>query len=105
MFRSVLDKTMKASGYKDVGSLYQQLEAAAADGVFTDVRKKRVHEDIRVLGNDVLHDEWVPVPEESVEEVHRYAQRILEDLYDHRPTTLALLRSKNRVPEEDKPKP
>jgi hypothetical protein len=103
MFRSVLDKTMRANGYKGVGNLQQQIEAAASDGVITESRKKRAHEDIRVLGNDVLHDEWQPVEVEQVEPAHHYAQRILEDLYDDRSTTLNLLRSKGRKPDEDKP--
>lgn len=102
LFRSVLDKTMRANGYKNKGSLQQQIDAAAADGVINEGRKKRAHEDIRVLGNDVLHDEWVPVPEDAVEAAHHYAQRILEDFYDDRPTMLLLLRAKGRTPDEDK---
>ena len=105
LFRSVLDKTMRANGYKTKGmDLHKQIEAAAADGIITESRKKRAHEDIRVLGNDVLYDEWEAIPEEAVEAAHHYAQRILEDFYDDRPTTLTLLRAKGRVPDEDKPR-
>jgi hypothetical protein len=103
LFRSVLDKTMKANGYKKVGDLYKQIEAAAADGVITEARKKRAHEDIRVLGNDVLHDEWRPISADDVQPAHHYAQRILEDLYGDRPTVLAILRAKGRTPAEDIP--
>jgi len=104
LFRSVLDKTMRANGYKTKAmDLYKQIEAAASDGVITEPRKRRAHDDIRVLGNDVLHDEWDQVPEEAVEAAHHYAQRVLEDFYDDRPTTLAQLRGKGRVPDEDKP--
>jgi hypothetical protein len=103
LFRSALDKTMRANGYKEVAKdLYKQIEAAAADGVITEPRKRRAHEDIRVLGNDVLHEEWQPIPEDAVEAAHHYAQRVLEDFYDDRPTALALLRSKGRVPDEGK---
>jgi len=102
MFRSVLDKTMRANGYKEVGNLFKQIEAAADDGLITGLRKKRAHDDIRVLGNDVLHDEWVAIPLEDVEAARHYAQRILEDFYDDRPTALVLLRSKGRTAEEDK---
>jgi hypothetical protein len=103
LFRSVLDKTMRANGYKTRGvDLYNQIEAAAGDGVITEARKRRAHDDIRVLGNDVLHDDWEPIPPEAVEAAHHYAQRILEDFYDDRPTTLALLRAKGRAPDEDK---
>jgi hypothetical protein len=105
LFRSVLDKTMRANGYKKVGDLWKQIETAGDDGVITGSRKKRAHEDIRVLGNDVLHDEWEPIPEDAVEAAHHYAQRILEDFYDDRPTTLTLLRAKGRVPDEDKSPP
>jgi len=101
MFRSVLDKTMRDNGYKNEGNLKQQVDAAAVDGVITEARKKRAHEDIRVLGNDVLHDEWQPISVEEMEPAHNYAQRILEDLYDDRPTTLRILRDKGRTPEEE----
>jgi hypothetical protein len=103
MFRSVLDKTMRANGYSGVGNLKQQIDAAASDGVITESRKRRAHDEIRVLGNDVLHDEWQPVAVEEVELAHHYSQRILEDLYDDRATTLTLLRSRNRRPDEDLP--
>lgn len=103
LFRSVLDKTMRANGYKtlETKDLFKQIEAAAADGVITESRKKRAHEDIRVLGNDVLHDEWHPIGLESVEVARHYAQRILEDFYDDRPTILGMLRAKGRVAHED----
>ncbi|MET1478997.1 MULTISPECIES: DUF4145 domain-containing protein [Burkholderia] len=60
MFRSVLDKALRASGYKiKKGTpLEQQIDLAAADGVITAARKKRAHEEIRTLGNYVLHETW-----------------------------------------------
>lgn len=105
MFRSVLDKTLRASGYKvKKGTpLDQQIDAAAADAVITKARQLRAHDEIRVLGNDVLHDEWREIPLEDVEAARHYAQRILEDLYDDRPSVLALLRAAGKVPDEDKP--
>jgi Domain of unknown function (DUF4145) len=102
MLRSVLDKTMRANGYQGVGNLEKQIDAAAADGVITETRRKRAHEDIRVLGNDVLHDEWHEIPMDDVQQAHHYAQRILEDLYDDRQTILGILRSKKRQPDEDR---
>jgi hypothetical protein len=104
MFRSVLDKTMRANGYKlKAGTnLEQQIDMAAADGVITAARKKRAHDEIRVLGNDVLHEEWRKIKAEDVELARHYAQRILEDLYDDRTSVLALLRAANRVADEDK---
>jgi hypothetical protein len=103
LFRSVLDKVMRDNGYKSAGSLEKQIEAAAADGVLTEARKKRAHEDIRVLGNDVLHDEWRPITADDVEPAHVYGQRILEDFYGDRETVLGILRAKGRKPSEDKP--
>jgi hypothetical protein len=45
----------------------------------------------------VLHDDWREISEEEVEDSHRYTQRIIEDLYDDRPTVEAILVSKNRL--------
>lgn len=105
MFRSVLDKTLRASGYKiKKGTpLEQQIDLAAADGVITAARKKRAHEEIRTLGNYVLHDEWRSVSLDEVNTAREYAGRLLHDLYDDRETVLAVLREKGRVPEEDQP--
>lgn len=104
MFRSVLDKTMRANGYKTSKEkqLFDQIEAAASDGVITEARKIRAHNEIRVLGNDVLHDDWQEIPKVDVEASRHYCQRILEDLYDDRPSVLALIRKAGRIPDEDK---
>lgn len=104
MFRSVLDKTLRANGYKvKTGTrLDQQIDAATKDGVITESRRRRAHDEIRVLGNDVLHDEWHEIPEEDVLDARHYAQRILEDFYDDREIVLKMLREANRIPDEDK---
>ncbi len=106
MFRSVLDKTLRANGYKtkEHRDLKSQIDAAAADGVITQARQKRAHEEVRVLGNDVLHDEWHEVKEADVQATHHYTQRILEDFYDDRPSVLSLLKGANRIPDEHKTK-
>ena len=108
MLRSVLDKTLKKNGYDEVeytddkgvkkksNSLFRRIEAAANDGVITETRKKRAEENIRVLGNDILHDNWREVMQEEFEEAHKYSQRILEDLYDDRATVEARLTAKGR---------
>lgn len=99
MFRSVLDKTLKANGYQprwDV-SLKKQIDQAAGDGIIHEVRRKKAHDDIRVLGNDVLHDEWHEIPREDVEKARHYMQRILEDFYDDRETVVHLLKKANRL--------
>lgn len=107
MFRSVLDKTLRANGYKEKNgtTLEQQIDAATKDGVITEARRRRAHDEIRVLGNDVLHDEWHAVPVEDVVAARHYAQRILEDFYDDRDSVLKQLRAAGRVPDEDKPVP
>lgn len=104
MFRSVLDKTLRANGYKERKgtNLEQQIDAAADDGVITQSRKRRAHDEIRVLGNDVLHDEWHEIPVEDVEAARHYTQRVLEDFYDDRDSVLALLRAVGRVADEDR---
>ena len=104
MFRSVLDKTLRANGYKvkKGTTLDQQIDAAAKDGAITESRRRRAHDEIRVLGNDVLHDEWHEIPEEDVMAARHYTQRVLEDFYDDRDTVLAMLREAKRTPDEDK---
>jgi hypothetical protein len=102
MFRSSLEKTLIAAGYKvKRENLFEQIEAAAGDGTITEARKKRAHDEIRVLGNDVLHDAWREISDEEVTLARDYTQRIIEDFYDHRSSTLAQLRAKGRIPAED----
>ncbi len=108
LFRSVLEKTLKANGYTrgndpTLKDLQKRIDAAAADGVITDARRKRAHDDIRSLGNDVLHDDWREVTDDEVENSHRYTQRIIEDLYDDRATVEALLTAKNKLPSPPPP--
>lgn len=98
LLRSTLEKTLKQNGYLK-GSLANKIDEAAADGVITAARSKRAHEDIRVLGNDVLHDAWREVTEDEYDLAHRYSQRILEDLYDDRPSVEALLKAVGRLPD------
>jgi len=106
MFRSVLDKTLRANGYKtNKGTpLAAQIDDAAKDGVITEARKRRAHDEIRVLGNDVLHDDWHEISEDDVQAARHYTQRILEDFYDDRASVLRLLREAQKVPEEDRNK-
>lgn len=96
LLRSTLEKTLKANGYNK-GSLESKIDEAASDGIITETRKKRAHEDIRVLGNDVLHDEWRIVGKEEFELSHKYIQRILEDFYDDRDTVEEKLLEKGRI--------
>jgi hypothetical protein len=96
LLRSTLEKVLKANGYKK-GSLEAKIDEAAADGVITAARSQKAHDDIRVLGNEVVHDEWREVMEEEVTTALHYVQRVIEDLYDDRPTVESLLKSKGRV--------
>jgi hypothetical protein len=102
LFRSVLEKTFKANGYTKgndptLKDRQKRIDAAAADGVITNARQKRAHDDIRSLGNDVLHDDWREITDGEVEDAHRYTQRILEDLYDDRAAVEAILTTKNKL--------
>lgn len=102
LFRSVLEKALKANGYvkgndPNLRDLQRRIDAAAADGVITDARRKRAHDEIRSLGNDVLHDEWRVVDDMEVEESHRYTHRVLEDFYDDRATVEAILQAKGKL--------
>lgn len=109
MLRSVLEKTLKKNGYEEVDTkdaqgnrkkskrLIDRIDTAAEDQIITETRRKRAHENIRVLGNDVLHDDWREVKQEEFEEAHKYAQRILEDFYDDRPTVEARLTTQKRA--------
>lgn len=65
--------------------------------MITASRSRKAHEDIRVLGNDVLHDEWRAVTQDEFDLAHHYVQRILEDFYDDRPSVEALLMDKGRM--------
>jgi uncharacterized protein DUF4145 len=110
LLRSVLEKTLKKNGYEEVeytdekgalkksSSLLRRIDAAANDGVITETRKKRAHEQIRVLGNDILHDDWREVKQDEFDDAHKYSQRILEDFYDDRTTIETRLKAKGRLP-------
>ena len=96
LFRSTLEKTLRANGY-DKGNLKSRIDDVAKDGVITNARRLRAHDDVRVLGNDVLHDEWREIANEEVEAAHHYVQRILEDFYDDRASVETILVKKERV--------
>jgi hypothetical protein len=97
LLRSALEKILEANGYIN-GSLAARIDEAAANGVITAARRQRAHDDIRVLGNDVLHDVWRAVAEDEYSVAHHYVQRIAEDLYDQRPQVESLLRAAGRIP-------
>lgn len=96
LFRSALEKTLIANGY-DSGNLKARIDAAAADGLITESRKARAHEDVRALGNDVLHEPWHAVDNAAVELAHLFSQRVIEDFYDDRATAERLLKEKGRL--------
>jgi hypothetical protein len=96
LFRSSLEKTLKANGY-DKGTLKDKINEATQDGVITEARKRRANENIRVLGNDVLHEEWREINADEVSDSHRYAQRIVEDFYDDRKSVENILVQKKRI--------
>lgn len=97
LLRSTLEKLLRSNGYTK-GTLASRIDEASADGVITEARRKRAHDDIRVLGNDVLHDEWRLVTPEEAFLAHHYVQRIAEDFYDDRSSVETVLKSKGRLP-------
>jgi Domain of unknown function (DUF4145) len=96
LLRSALEKTLRANGYTK-GSLKERIDDAAKEGVITAARRQRAQDEVRVLGNDVMHDEWREVREEEYSLAHHYVQRILEDLYDHRGEVEAILQKAGRL--------
>jgi Domain of unknown function (DUF4145) len=103
LLRSTLEKTLKTNGYikgndPTLRDLQKRIDAAAADGIITEARKKRAHEEIRSLGNDVLHEDWRQVTPDEVDTAHQYTQRILEDFYDDRAGVETILIAKKRLP-------
>lgn len=90
------EQRVKLNGYTK-GSLQQKIDEAADDGIITTTRKQKAHDDIRVLGNEVVHDEWRVVTEEEVESALHYAQRILEDLYDDRTSVQQILLDRGKM--------
>lgn len=96
LLRSALEKVLSANGYVE-GKLQQRIDMAAQDGVITEPRRKRAHDEVRDLGNDVLHEEWREVSQEEVESSHKYVQRIIEDFYDDRASVEANLSVKGRI--------
>lgn len=96
LLRSTLEKALKANAYTK-GTLQQKIDDAAADGVITSARRQKAHDDIRVLGNEVVHDDCRPVDEFEVQAALHYAQRVLEDLYDDRASVEAVLKAKGRL--------
>lgn len=96
MLRSALEKLLKANGYVK-GKLIEKIDTANNDGIITESRKKKAHEDVRSLGNDVLHEEWREINEEEFETAHHYMQRVFEDFYDDRKTVEKILAEKGRL--------
>jgi hypothetical protein len=96
MLRSTLEKLLRANGYTN-GSLANRIDEAAGDHIITEARKQRAHDEIRVLGNDILHEDWRPVSYDEYELAHHYVQRIAEDLYDDRPTVEKSLRALKKI--------
>jgi len=101
MLRSVLEKVFRENGYVE-GSLKDKINEGNKDGIITDSRAKKAHDDIRALGNDILHDEWRKVTEEEFNIAYYYCQRVLEDFYDERAIVVQILESKGRIKKKKK---
>ena len=96
------NKFLKTFTYLGVTSIMmiscqKKIDEAAADGIITESLRLRAHIEVRVLGNDVMHDDWMEVTGDDFSAAHRYTQRILEAFYDHRTTVEQTLISKGRL--------
>ena len=96
LLRSALEKTLRANGYLK-GTLEKRIDEATDDRILTQARQKSAHEDVRVFGNDILHEDWRPVDPEEYEAAHRYVQPIIEDFYDQRDQVEAVLVAADRI--------
>lgn len=97
MLRSALEKALIDSGYVK-GKLFHQLQAARDDGVITAARLNRVDENVRGLGNDVVHDPYRRITAMEYRTARDYLVFLLHDLYDDRESVEEILREKGRLP-------
>lgn len=104
MIRSTLEKILKANGYKEENAngfdnmwLTTKIKEATKDGVLTSARGERAKNDIKVLGDEVVHRDWREVTDEEVKNALQYALWIIRDLYDDRATTEEILQTKGRL--------
>lgn len=96
LLRSALEKTLNANGFDSERNLFEKIEAAAATGIITSARRQRAHDHVRVLGNDIVHDEWREVDYEEFDQSYRYTQRVIEDFYEHRAEVEKVLTAEGR---------
>jgi len=95
LLRSTLEKVLHVNGFNE-SDLYKKIQAASEVGVITSARRQRAQDLVRVLGNDVLHQDWRIVTRQEVEASHHYVARIIEDLYDDRATVESILKASGR---------
>jgi hypothetical protein len=100
LLRSALEKTLSVNGYHQK-NLKLKIDTAAEDGVITNARRVRAQSNVRVLGNDVVHEPWREVDEDEYADASMYVHRIVEDFYEHREEVVATLRAHKRNVEED----
>ena len=104
MIRSTLEKILKANGYENTNSdgfdnmgLQKKIEEAVKDGVLMIARGERAKNDIKVLGDEVVHREWREISDEEVFKALEYTLWIIRDFYDGRDTIERVLKQKNRI--------
>ncbi len=96
LLRSTLEKLLRANGYEK-GNLKDRIDQAADEGIITEALKQRAHDNVRDLGNDIMHDDWRAVDPEEFASAHRYVQRVIESFYNSRTQVETLLTKANRV--------
>jgi hypothetical protein len=74
----------------------------AEDGIITKARHRKAQ---RVLGHDIIDDEWHEPPRADLEALRRFTQRMLEDLYEDRAATVLMLQDAGRFLDESKKMP
>jgi len=104
MFRSTMEKALKHNGYSKKESLFDNIELAHKDNLLTAVHYQWAQRHIRIVGNDVLHDDRTPeteFDEAQVRDLQMHTQRILESLYADRDIVLQQLRKVGRRATDD----
>jgi hypothetical protein len=100
LLRSTVEKAFRVNGYDPRKSLKDRIDEAASDGIIRLAHRERAHKHIRLLGNDILHDDWREVTPDEFDDSHTYVQWILQDFYDARPEVEQILKKGGKVTHE-----
>lgn len=98
LLRSTLEKTLKLNGYKssDMG-LERKIALAAKEGLLTDTLAKKALDKAKVLGDDVLHQDYRIILADEVNDSLKYVARVIEEFYEEREEVEKILVVKGRL--------